>query len=430
MLDIRFVRENPDKIIDALKKRGESTDVLDKLLKIENERRDVLRAVEELRQRRNKLSQEIGQLKKQGEEVSNLLSEAKLISDQITEKEDKLRSLEEEATQELLLIPNIPHESVPLGKDDTENKEIRTWGTKPDFTFEPKNHWDIGEALGILDFERASKVAGARFVIYKGAGAKLERALMNFMLNLHTKEHGYTEIFPPILVNRESMTGTGQLPKFEEDLFKLTEDSKGYLLIPTAEVPVTNIHREEILSEDDLPIYYTAYTPCFRREAGSYGKDTRGLIRQHQFNKVELVKFVKPEDSYNELESLTVNAEEVLKRLGLHYRVVCLCTGDLGFSATKTYDLEVWFPAQGKYREISSCSNFEDFQARRASIRFKRAGKKGTEFVHTLNGSGLAIGRTLAAILENFQQGDGSVIIPEVLRHYMGMDKIEVRSKK
>jgi seryl-tRNA synthetase len=424
MLDIRLVRENTDKIIDALKKRGEGTEILDKFLTIENERRDLLHVVEEQRQRRNKLTQEIGKLKKEGKDASGILAGAKEISDQITEKEHKLREMEDSARQELLLIPNIPHESVPPGKDETENKEIRTWGTKPEFSFEPKNHWDIGEGLGILDFERAGKIAGARFVINKGAGAKLERALMNFMLNLHTKEHGYTEILPPILVNRESMTGTGQLPKFEEDLFKLTEDSKGFLLIPTAEVPVTNIHREEILSEEDLPIYYTAYTPCFRREAGSYGKDTRGLIRQHQFNKVEMVKFVKPEGSYDELESLTKNAEEVLKRLGLHYRIVSLCTGDLGFSAAKTYDLEVWFPAQGKYREISSCSNFVDFQARRAGIRFKRQGKKGTEFVHTLNGSGLAIGRTLAAILENFQQEDGSVIIPDVLRHYMGTDRI------
>jgi seryl-tRNA synthetase len=428
MLDIRFVREHTDKVADALQKRGEGTEILDKFLEIENRRRDLLHVLEEQRQLRNKLSQEIGRLKKEGRDTSSILSEAKGISDQITDKENKLRELEGQAMQELLLIPNSPHESVPTGKDETENKEVRTWGTKPEFSFEPQNHWDIGENLGILDFERAGKVAGARFVINKGAGAKLERALMNFMLNLHTKEHGYTEILPPILVNRESMTGTGQLPKFEEDLFKLTEDSKGFLLIPTAEVPVTNIHREEILNEEDLPIYYTAYTPCFRREAGSYGKDTRGLIRQHQFNKVELVKFVRPEDSYNELESLTVNAEEVLKKLGLHYRVVSLCTGDLGFSAAKTYDLEVWFPAQEKFREISSCSNFEDFQARRAGIRFKRQGKKGTEFVHTLNGSGLAIGRTLAAILENFQQEDGSVIIPEALRHYMGTDIIIIGS--
>jgi seryl-tRNA synthetase len=424
MLDIRFVRENTDKIIDALKKRGQKSDILDKFLEIEQDRRDLLRIVEEQRQLRNRLSQEIGKLKKEGRDATDILTEAKSVSDNITAKEENLRLLEDRAKQELLLIPNIPHESVPIGKYDTDNKEIRAWGDKPQFTFEPKNHWDIGENLGILDFERAGKIAGARFVILRGAGARLERALINFMLNLHTKDHGYTEIFPPLLVNREAMTGTGQLPKFEEDLFKLTDDSKGLLLIPTAEVPVTNMHREEILDEDNLPIYYTAYTPCFRREAGSYGKDTRGLIRQHQFNKVELVKFTKPEDSYNELEALTGNAEEILKRLNLPYRVVALCTGDIGFSAAKTYDLEVWFPAQGKYREISSCSNFEDFQARRADIRFKRKGKKGTEFVHTINGSGLAVGRTFAAILENFQQEDGSVIIPDALRHFMGTDRI------
>ena len=424
MLDIRFVRENTDKIIDALKKRGQKSEIIDKFLEIEQEGRDLLRIVEEQRQLRNRLSQEIGKLKKEGRDATDILSEAKSVSDNITAKEENLRLLEDRAKQELLLIPNIPHESVPIGKDDTDNKEIRAWGDKPQFTFEPKNHWDIGENLGILDFERAGKISGARFVILKGAGARLERALINFMLNLHTKDHGYTEIFPPLLVNREAMTGTGQLPKFEEDLFKLADDSKGLLLIPTAEVPVTNMHREEILDEDKLPIYYTAYTPCFRREAGSYGKDTRGLIRQHQFNKVELVKFTKPEDSYNELEALTGNAEEVLKRLGLPYRVVALCTGDMGFSSAKTYDLEVWFPAQGKYREISSCSNFEDFQARRADIRFKRKGRKGTEFVHTINGSGLAVGRTFAAILENFQQEDGSVIIPDALRHFMGTDKM------
>lgn len=422
MLDIRFVRENPDKVIEALRKRGEGTELLDRILELETRRRDVLKAVEDLRQNRNRLSQEIGCLKKDGKDASGLLSDAKAVSDQIALEEDKLRGLEDKALQELLLIPNIPDESVPVGKDETGNIEVRTWGARPEFSFEPKNHWDIGEQLGILDFERAGKISGARFVINKGAGAKLERSLMNFMLNLHTKEHGYTEILPPILVNKESMTGTGQLPKFEEDLFK--ENSKGLYLIPTAEVPVTNIHRDEILQEEDLPVYYTAHTPCFRKEAGSYGKDTRGMIRQHQFNKVELVKFVKPEDSFAELESLVSNAEEVLKRLGLHYRVVALCTGDMGFSAAKTYDLEVWFPAQQKFREISSCSNFIDFQARRASIRFKRSGKKGTEFVHTLNGSGLAIGRTMAAILENYQQEDGSVIIPDALRHLMGIEKI------
>ncbi len=424
MLDIRFIREKTDRLIDALKKRGADTDILNKSLEIEKQRRTHLKVVEEQRQLRNRLSGEIGKLKKQGRDTSAVLGNAKKISDEIAEKEQLLRELESQAVQELLLIPNIPHESVPLGKDDTENVEIRTYGKQSRFPFTPLNHWDIGEKLDILDFERAGKIAGARFALCKGAGARLERALINFMLDLHTREFGYVEVFPPILVNREAMTGTGQLPKFEEDLFKVANETKEFYLIPTAEVPVTNIHRKEILREEELPIYYTAYTPCFRREAGSYGKDTRGLIRQHQFNKVELVKFVKPEESYNELESLTNNAEEVLKRLGLPYRVVTLCTGDLGFAAAKTYDIEVWFPAQEKYREVSSCSNFEDFQARRADIRFRQNGKKGTEFVHTLNGSGLAIGRTAAAILENFQQQDGSVIIPEALKPYMGIDKI------
>jgi seryl-tRNA synthetase len=424
MLDIRFVREKKDIVMNALNMRGEDTSILDTLLTIEGERKGQLSSVEELRQQRNKLSEEIGKLKREKKDASTLLTNAKKISDEIAEKEQRLRDLESRAEEELLLIPNIPHETVPSGKDETENVTLRTSGEIPTFSFQPLNHWDIGENLGVLDFDRASKIAGARFALYKGTGATLERALINFMLDLHTKEFGYTEVLPPILVNRESMTGTGQLPKFEDDLFKVDNETKGFYLIPTAEVPVTNIHKKEILNEEDLPIYYTSYTPCFRREAGSYGKDTRGLIRQHQFNKVELVKFVKPENSYEELESLTQNAEEVLKRLGLPYRVVTLCTGDLGFAAAKTYDIEVWFPAQEKYREISSCSNFENFQARRADIRFKRKGKKGTEFVHTLNGSGLAIGRTLAAILENFQQQDGSVIIPQVLHPYMELEKI------
>ena len=425
MLNIKLVRENPELVSEALRKRGEDTSSLNKILDIENRRRDLLKDVEEMRQKRNIISQQIGRLKKEGQDASSVMAEAKMLSDDMASSEESLRNLETQVRDILLLIPNIPDASVPVGKDETENVEERTWGDIRQFDFEPKNHWDIGEDLDILDFERAGKIAGARFVIYKGGGARLERALINFMLDLHTGEHGYTEILPPVLVNRDAMTGTGQLPKFEDDLFKLDEsDAKGYLLIRTAEVPVTNIYREEILRDNDLPIYHTAYTPCFRREAGSYGKDTRGLIRQHQFNKVELVKFVKPENSYDELESLTKNAEEVLKRLGLPYRVVTLCTGDIGFSAAKTYDLEVWFPAQGKYREISSCSNFVDFQARRADIRFKTEGQKGTEFIHTLNGSGLAVGRTLAAILENFQEKDGSVIIPEVIIPYMGMDKI------
>ncbi len=424
MLDIRFVREKTDRVVDALKKRGEDAAILDKFLKIENERRDLSKVVEELRERRNKFSKEIGHLRKQIKAPDTLLVDAKALSDSITQKEQYLRELEKQAVQELLLIPNIPHESVPFGKDETENAEIRTSGAIPKFSFNPENHWEIGENLGILDFERAGKIAGARFALYKGLGARLERSLINFMLDLHTNEFGYTEVFPPIIVNKEAMTGTGQLPKFEDDLFKIENANKDFYLIPTAEVSVTNIHREEILKEEELPIYYAAYTPCFRREAGSYGKDTRGLIRQHQFNKVELVKFVKPEDSYNELESLTNHAEAVLKRLGFPYRIVSLCTGDLGFAAAKNYDIEVWFPVQGKYREVSSCSNFEDFQARRADIRFRRKGKKGTEFIHTLNGSGLAIGRTLAAMLENFQQEDGSVIIPDVLLPYLGTNRI------
>jgi len=421
MLNIKLVRDNPELVSEALKKRGEDTSSLDKILDIENRRRDLLKDVEEMRQKRNSISQQIGRLKKEGQDASGVLAEAKKISDNMASSEESLRDLETQVRDILLLIPNIPDESVPVGKDETENVEKRVWGDIRQFDFEPKNHWDIGEDLDILDFERAGKIAGARFVINKGGGARLERALINFMLDLHTGEHGYTEILPPVLVNRETMTGTGQLPKFEDDLFKLDDsDAKGYLLIPTAEVPVTNIYREEILRDNDLPIYHTAFTPCFRREAGSHGKDTRGLIRLHQFNKVELVKFVKPENSYDELEALTKNAEEVLKRLKLPYRVITLCTGDIGFSAAKTYDLEVWFPAQGKYREISSL----DFQARRADIRFKTEGQKGTEFVHTLNGSGLAVGRTLAAILENFQEKDGSVIIPEVLIPYMGIDRI------
>jgi seryl-tRNA synthetase len=421
MLDIKFVRENPEKIIASLKKRGYEIN-FDNFLTLEKQRLYFLREIEQKRALRNSVSQDIAKLKKSGEDgqkVEELISEMRELGDEINNLENKLREIEEKVQDFLLFIPNIPHDSVPLGKDETENIEIRRWGKQREFDFEPLNHWDIGEILGIIDFERASKIAGSRFAVMKGAGARLERALINFMIDLHISR-GYIEIFPPLLVNRASMTGTGQLPKFEEELFRTVEPE--FYLIPTAEVPVTNLHREEILSEDDLPIYYVSFTPCFRREAGSHGKDVRGLIRQHQFNKVELVKFVKPEDSYEELEMLTKEAEEVLQRLGLHYRVVSLCTGDLGFSAAKTYDIEVWLPGQKRYREISSCSNFEDFQARRANIRFRRRGKKGTEFVHTLNGSGLAIGRTVVAILENYQQKDGSVIIPEALRPYMGID--------
>lgn len=422
MLDVKLVRENTEKVEDSLRKRNYDSALLSKFLQIENERRELLKLIEEKRERRNKMSQEIARIKKEGKDPSHTLAEAKNISDFIAAKEERLKALEEDAKQELLLIPNIPHESVPLGKDETENAVVRKWGEYRQFDFPPLNHWDIAEMHKIIDFERASKIAGARFALMKGEGAKLERALMNFMLDLNTSK-GYEETFPPILVNRESMIGTGQIPKFAGEYFMVTDPE--FYLIPTAEVPVTNIHRDEILSESDLPIYYTAYTPCFRREAGSYGKDTRGLIRQHQFNKVEVVKFVKPENSYDELEKLTRDAEDILQRLGLPYRVVALCTGDLGFSSAKTYDIEVWLPGQDKYREISSCSNFEDFQARRANIRFRREGKKGTEFVHTLNGSALAIGRTVVAILENYQQKDGSVIIPEVLRPYMGTDVIK-----
>jgi seryl-tRNA synthetase len=420
MLDARFVRENIDVLKKALKKRGYEID-LSEFLSLEEDRLRLLKESEELRNKRNVVSEEIGKIKRQGQNANSLVAEMKGVSDRIKEIDEILRAIEEKTNSFLLNIPNIPHESVPAGKDETENVEVRKWGTPREFDFEPLNHWDIAETLDIIDFERGAKIAGARFAVMKGPGARLERALMNFMLDLNTSK-GYKEIFPPILVNRESMTGTGQLPKFSEDLFR-TVDPEFYL-IPTAEVPVTNIHRDEILREEQLPIYYTAYTPCFRREAGAYGKDTRGLIRQHQFNKVELVKFTKPENSYGELEKLTNDAEDILQKLGLPYRVIVLCTGDMGFSSAKTYDIEVWLPGQQRYREISSCSNFEDFQARRANIRFKREGKKGTEFVHTLNGSGLAIGRTLVAILENYQQKDGTVVVPEALRPYMGVEVI------
>jgi seryl-tRNA synthetase len=420
MLDVRFVRENVEAVREAIEKRGHDLS-LDEFLLKEARRREILRAAEELRGKRNAVSEEIGRLKREGEDASHLMLEMKGVADEIKRVEEELRDLDEETGEFLLNVPNIPHGSVPVGRDETENREERMWGEPREFDFQPLNHWDLGEMNEMMDFQRAAMVAGSRFSIMKGAGARLERALMNFMLDINTSK-GYVEILPPIMVNRQSMTGTGQLPKFESDLFRVADPE--FYLIPTAEVPVTNIHREEILQEKELPIYYTAYTPCFRREAGSHGKDTRGLIRQHQFNKVELVKFVKPEDSYEELEKLTADAEDILHRLGLPYRVVTLCSGDLGFSAAKTYDLEVWLPGQQRYREISSCSNFQDFQARRARIRFKREGKKGTEFVHTLNGSGLAIGRTLVAILENCQESDGSITVPDALRPYMGTERI------
>jgi len=421
MLDAKFVREHIDIVERSLENRNNSLS-FGEFIDLEEERRSLLRQSEELRNKRNVVSEEIGRLKIQKQDATSLINEMKLVSEKIKELDERIKIKEEDANKFLLIIPNIPDESVPVGRDETENAEIRRWGEPRGFDFEPLNHWDIGAMLDIIDFERASKIAGARFSLTKGLGARLERSLMNFMLNLHTSK-GYKEVFPPIIVNRESMTGTGQLPKFAAELFTISDPE--FYLIPTAEVPVTNIHRNEILNEKDLPIYYTAYTPCFRREAGSYGKDVRGLIRQHQFNKVELVKFVKPETSFDELESLTRDAEEVLQKLELPYRTVALCTGDLGFSAAKTYDLEVWLPGQQRYREISSCSSFTDFQARRANIRFKREGKKGTEFVHTLNGSGLAIGRALVAILENYQQKDGSVVVPDALRPYMGVEVIK-----
>ena len=420
MLDAKFVRENLDIVKLALQKRGADIS-LDEFVRLEELKLKLIKESEELRNRRNVVSEEIGRLKREKKDAESLMAEMKGVAERIKEIDEKLKGVEQAGADFLLNVPNIPNASVPVGKDETENLEVRKWGEPRKFDFIPLNHWDIGEKLGIIDFETGAKIAGARFTLMKGAGARLERALMNFMLDLHTSK-GYTEVFPPLLVNRESMTGTGQLPKFEMDLFRVADPE--LYLIPTAEVPVTNIHRDEILREELLPLYYTAYTPCFRREAGSYGKDVRGLIRQHQFNKVELVKFSRPEDSHAELESLTADAESILQLLGLPYRVVLLCTGDMGFSSAKTYDIEVWLPGQDRYREISSCSNFEDFQARRANIRFKREGKKGTEYVHTLNGSGLAIGRTLVAILENYQNADGSVIVPDVLKKYMGTDVI------
>ncbi len=417
MLEIKYVRQNLPEVYQSLRKRGDTADL--ETFRVEEEnRRALLSEMDELRHRRNVVSDEIAILKKQGDDAEVLVTEMRDVSKRIKKLEQALSGAETTVNDILIRLPNMPHASVPLGKDETDNVTIRKAGALPAFNFAPLAHWAIGENLKILDLERAAKIAGARFPLYFGDGARLERALINFMLELHTREHGYTEVLPPFIVNRKSMTGTGQLPKFETDLFKLAD--RDFFLIPTAEVPVTNIHQDEILDEEQLPIYYAAYTPCFRSEAGSHGKDTRGLIRQHQFNKVELVKFVAPESSYNELEKLLADAEAVLKRLELPYRVVTLCTGDLGFSSAKTYDIEVWMPAQDKYREISSCSNFEGFQARRAGIRFKRNDKKGTEPVHTLNGSGLAVGRTFAAILENYQQSDGTVVIPHVLRPYMG----------
>ncbi len=423
MLEIKFVRNNLSAVQKALLDRGETLSL--QIFKEHDERRrTILSQIEALRHRRNTVSQRIAEMKREGQDTQELVHDMRAVSTRIKALQTSLTEAEDAIQEILLTIPNIPHESVPVGKDESDNPVVKQIGNRPEFDFDPQPHWTIGSELGILDFERAAKITGSRFPLYFGAGARLERALINLMLDVHTEEHGYIETLPPFMVNRQSMTHTGQLPKFEEDLFKI--EGWDYFLVPTAEVPVTNIHQDEILEEADLPRCYTAYTPCFRSEAGSHGKDTRGLIRQHQFNKVELVKFTTPESSYEELEMLLRNAESILQRLELPYHVVVLCTGDIGFSAAKTYDIEVWMPPQGVYREISSCSNFESFQARRGNIRFRRKGKKGTELVHTLNGSGLAVGRCVAAILENYQQADGTVIIPKVLRAYMGgMEKIE-----
>jgi seryl-tRNA synthetase len=417
MLDVKLLREDLTRVRERLASRGIEI-AWDEFVYLDQQRRDTLARIEKLKERKNRLSGEIGKVKKSGGDATALMGEVEEVSETIRQGEEPLAEIEARFEKLMLTMPNLPEPSVPTGRSAAENREVRRWRDPPQFDFPAKNHWDIGEELGILDFTRAAKIAGARFALYKDAGARLERALINFMLDLHTQKHGYREVLPPFLVNRDAMTGTGQLPKFEEDLFRVSEPD--FFLIPTAEVPVTNIHREEMLEREQLPIRYVAYTPCFRREAGSYGQDVRGLIRQHQFNKVELVKFTEPEHSYDELEKLVADAETVLQQLQLPYRVVELCTGDLSFAAAKTYDLEVWLPGQSTYREISSCSNFEDFQARRAQIRYRKETKGKPIFVHTLNGSGLAVGRTLVAVLENYQQKDGSVVIPEVLRSYMG----------
>ena len=417
MLDVRLLRENLDGVKARMATRGAAVD-WEQFVALDRERRDALANIERLKEKKNRLSGEIGKIKKNAGDAGALMREVEEISDGIRGAEGPLADVEARFERFMLTLPNLPHPTVKVGRNETENREVRRWGEPPQFDFAPKNHWDIGEELGILDFERAAKIAGARFAVYRGAGARLERSLINFMLNLHTTENGYQEMLPPALVNRAALVGTGQLPKFEEDLFHLAPGD--YFLIPTAEVPLTNLHRDEMLEREDLPIKYVAYTPCFRSEAGSYGKDVRGLIRQHQFNKVEMVKFAEPESSYDELESMVQNAEAVLQRLKIPYRVVELCTGDMGFGAAKTYDLEVWLPGQNTYREISSCSNCEDFQARRANIRYRKDKKGRPIFVHTLNGSGLAVGRTFVAVLENYQQKDGSVVIPEALRPYMG----------
>ncbi len=421
MLDIKILRNDPDRIRTALKNRNNDLDITP-AIELDLKRRALLADAEQKKAKQNEITKQIPAMKKAGENTDAIFAEMRELSDEIKEDDTKINEIDEELRNFMLRIPNIPNDEVPVGKDDTENVEIRKYSTPRQFDFEPKAHWDIGADLDILDFDRGAKIAGSRFTVYKGLGARLERAVIQFFLNTHTEESGYTEIFPPYMVNRASMTGTGQLPKFEEDAFKVANN--GYFLIPTAEVPVTNLHRDEILDGSKLPIKYCAYSACFRAEAGSAGRDTRGLIRQHQFNKVELVKFADPEKSYEELEKLTNDAEKLLQKLGIAYRVVCLSTGDLGFSSAKTYDIEVWMPSYNRYVEISSCSNFEDYQARRANIRFKRDVKDKAQYVHTLNGSGLAVGRTVAAILENYQNADGTVTVPEVLRPYMNTDVI------
>jgi seryl-tRNA synthetase len=429
MLDLGFVRDNLPRIEEMLRHRGMNPElVLKDFRTVDTQRRQAITSAETLKAERNRLTEQIAGLKKSGQDASQVIGETKDMRVQIQELEKAAEEYDARLSGVLVNIPNIPHDSVPVGKGSEDNVEVRRWGAPPHFDFTPKPHWEIGEQLGILDLERAAKLSGARFAVYWDAGARLERALANFMLDVHTKEHGYTEVLPPYLVNSESMYGTGQLPKFGSDLFRVPHGEKDLWLVPTAEVPVTNLYRDETLDIASLPISLTAYTPCFRSEAGSYGKDVRGIIRQHQFQKVELVKFANPESSYEQLEKLTHDAEEILQKLGLHYRVMALCTADIGFSAAKTYDLEVWLPGQQLFREISSCSNFESFQARRANVRLRREGKSKSTFVHTLNGSGLAVGRTWLAILENFQQADGSVLVPDALRPYMGTDRIVARA--
>lgn len=423
MLDIKRIRDDFENVKKAVESRGKGDYNIGRAVELDDKRRELLAEVEALKAEQNKASKQIPQMKKAGEDTTALMAEMKELSNKIAGLDEQVKVVQAELRDVLLGIPNTPNPESPIGLDDNDNVEIRRWGEPRQFDFDFKAHWDLGTDLDILDFDRAAKLSGARFTVYKGAGAKLERAIINFFLNLHTEEQGYTEILPPFMVGRAAMTGTGQLPKFEDDMYHIPEVDQ--FLIPTAEVPVTNLLSDEIIDGAELPIYYTAYTPCFRKEAGSAGRDTRGLVRQHQFNKVEMVKFVKPEESYDELEKLTNDAEEVLQKLGIPYRVIVLSTGDTGFSSAKTYDIEVWMPSYGRYVEISSCSNFEDFQARRANIRFRRDAKSKPEFVHTLNGSGLAVGRTFAAVLENFQNEDGSITIPEVLRPFMGCDKIE-----